>query len=147
MLVTQYLSLIVAGIAIFLAIFLSRLAKQKQDKTHLDMQNLIQALEAKVKATEKTQAQLNEMLHEVRTGAFGLGGRLKTLESEIKSIQQRQTELINKQADLEQQEVSSPMYTRAAKLVASGASIEDIMEECDLPRAEAELLIALHRGK
>ncbi|MCY7294408.1 DUF2802 domain-containing protein [Alteromonas sp. a30] len=137
----QYISLVVAGIAIILALFLFRLLQKKQQH----ILTLIQALEGKRQSTDRAHQKLDEMLHEVRTGAIGIGSKLKAVEAELKALKQQQIELSNKQADLAHQEVSSPMYTRAAKLVASGASIDDIMEECDLPRAEAELLISLHR--
>ncbi len=39
------------------------------------------------------------------------------------------------------------MYHRATQLVAKGASIDDIIEACQLPRAEVEVLISLHSNK
>ena len=40
---------------------------------------------------------------------------------------------------------SRALYQRAAELVKQGASIEEIMEACDIPRAEAEMLSMVHR--
>ncbi|MEL0661032.1 DUF2802 domain-containing protein, partial [Psychromonas arctica] len=37
------------------------------------------------------------------------------------------------------------IYTRATIMVELGASIEELMSECELARAEAELLLNLHR--
>jgi hypothetical protein len=39
----------------------------------------------------------------------------------------------------------SKLYNRAMKMVQLGAGLEEIMLECELPRAEAELLLNLHR--
>ena len=39
------------------------------------------------------------------------------------------------------------LYTRAAELVKAGADVEEVMQACDLPRAEAELLISMHRQR
>lgn len=139
----QYISIIIACIAVILAVFLYRLSSKKQylllEKTKV--------LEERNRKLERLQVQLNEMLHEVRAGSLGVGSRLKELEGALDNIQNQQREISNKQVELEHQDVTQPMYTRAAKLVSSGATIEDIMEECDLPRAEAELLMSLHRGR
>ena len=32
-------------------------------------------------------------------------------------------------------------------MVALGADVEEIMTECELPRAEAEMLVAMHQKK
>lgn len=143
MLLVQYISLAIAIVAIILAVFLYRLSLRK----HASIYRAIKLLEEKNKLLERSQNQLNEVLHEVRSGALGVGNKVKELESVLIAIQSQQNELSNKQVELEQQDATQPMYTRAAKLVASGASIEDIMEECDLPRAEAELLLSLHKGR
>ncbi len=143
MLLVQYISLAIAIVAIILAVFLYRLSLRKNASIY----RAIKLLEEKNKLLERSQNQLNEVLHEVRSGALGVGNKVKELESVLIAIQSQQNELSNKQVELEQQDATQPMYTRAAKLVASGASIEDIMEECDLPRAEAELLLSLHKGR
>ena len=39
------------------------------------------------------------------------------------------------------------LYSRAVKMVELGADLHEIMTECELPKAEAELLISLHRHK
>ena len=141
MLIVQYISLIVAGIAIVLAVFFYLRVEQKYQQL---LQNQ-QKLDGRHKPLEKGYSQLQDMLHEVRTGTIGLGNRVKELENRLNELQNQQVAISNKQVEIEHQDVSTPMYTRAAKLVASGASIEEIMEECDIPRAEAELLISMHR--
>ena len=45
----------------------------------------------------------------------------------------------------DQQDPDSRFYTRAVKLVELGATLEEIMRECELPRAEAELLLNFHK--
>ena len=39
----------------------------------------------------------------------------------------------------------SKIYSRAMKMVHLGASLDEIMLECELPQAEAELLFNLHK--
>jgi len=51
-----------------------------------------------------------------------------------------------------QQEMSvhtpeNKLYSRAVKMVELGAGIEEIMQECELPEAEAELLLSLHKHR
>lgn len=46
-----------------------------------------------------------------------------------------------------EQDPEARLYQRAAKLVATGATVEELMEACELPRAEAELLLAVHQRK
>jgi hypothetical protein len=38
-------------------------------------------------------------------------------------------------------------YNRAFKLAAKGASLEEIMNECELPRAEVEMLLSVHQSR
>ena len=61
-------------------------------------------------------------------------------------LQASQTRLEARQAEVEEQTPESRFYQRAAKLVEKGASVEELMVECEIPRNEAELLISLHRG-
>ncbi|MFQ3220518.1 MAG: hypothetical protein ACI8R9_002126 [Paraglaciecola sp.] len=77
-------------------------------------------------------------IHEVRSGSIGVGDKVKALMRLIK-----QTEA--KQEMLATQDPQSRLYNQAAKLVASGCSIEDVMRECDMPKAEAELVFNLHK--
>ncbi|WP_432453598.1 DUF2802 domain-containing protein [Agarivorans sp. QJM3NY_29] len=46
-------------------------------------------------------------------------------------------------AQIESQDPDSKLYTRAVKLVELGADLEEVMRECELPKAEAELLLSL----
>ena len=67
-----------------------------------------------------------------------MGKKLQQLDVIIKKTQENQVNLV----------ASAPenrLYTRATKMVELGASIEELMIDCELPRAEAELLYNLHR--
>ena len=39
------------------------------------------------------------------------------------------------------------LIENAVKMVELGAGIEEIMQECELPKAEAELLLSLHKHR
>ena len=45
------------------------------------------------------------------------------------------------------QQPEDKLYSRALKLVKLGADVEEIIRECDIPRAEAEMLLAVHNKK
>lgn len=81
---------------------------------------------------------LRREFKELQTGALGVTRQLNTLE-------QAHSDLQLKLQEVAEQDPDSRLYQRAAKLVASGATVEELMEECELPRAEAELLMAVHR--
>ena len=71
----------------------------------------------------------------------------KQLEHRIKSLQQdniSQKELV---VQIQNQQPQDKLYSRAFKLVELGADIEEVVRECDIPLAEAEMLISVHRNK
>jgi hypothetical protein len=83
--------------------------------------------------------QVNDELHETRIGNQALGRKVKDLVRLIGEVQSRQEKLA-------EQDPQSRFYANAVKLITDGASLEDVMRECDLPRAEAELLFSLHQS-
>ena len=78
-------------------------------------------------------------LQEVRVGSIGMGDKIKALVTTVKQTAVQQEQLAN-------QDPQSRLYQQAAKLVASGYSVEELMHECDMPKAEAELIYNLHKG-
>jgi hypothetical protein len=69
----------------------------------------------------------------------------KQLEHRIKVIQEQFTTQFQTIEQLLHQQPEDKLYSRAQKLVELGADIEEIMRECDIPRPEAEMLMAVHR--
>lgn len=98
-----------------------------------------------------------DRLHELQAALYGISAKLKNIEcqqlpawvepKELESLQGEVSQLLLKVKAIESAEPGSKLYTKAAKLVASGATLEDVMQECELPRAEAELLLSLHAVK
>lgn len=83
--------------------------------------------------------QVNDELHETLIGNQALGRKVKDLVRLIGEVQSRQDKFA-------EQDPQSRFYANAVKLITEGASLEDVMRECDLPRAEAELLFSLHQS-
>jgi chromosome segregation ATPase len=71
----------------------------------------------------------------------------KQLEHRIKVAQEQFTSQFESIDQLLRQQPEDKLYSRAQKLVELGADVEEIMRECDIPRPEAEMLLAVHRQK
>ncbi|MBU3022232.1 DUF2802 domain-containing protein [Aestuariibacter sp. A3R04] len=63
------------------------------------------------------------------------------------NLSEQYTQVENQLREVKTQDPSMRLYSRAAELVKSGADVEEIMQACDLPLAEAELLISMHRTR
>lgn len=116
------------GVAFYIAMIF--LLKRLMRKNH--------ALEVLVKSILAQQSEHKKQFMEIHTGTIGIGKKIQELEVIVQKTQENQVDLV----------ASAPenrLYTRATKMVELGASIEELMLDCELPRAEAELLVNLHR--
>ncbi|WP_442961750.1 DUF2802 domain-containing protein [Pseudoalteromonas sp. SMS1] len=80
---------------------------------------------------------LRSEIAEVRASVLSIGKRLVACEGFAKELAQHQ-------AAQKYDDPDAKIYSRAVKMVELGADLEEIMRECELPRAEAELLMSLH---
>lgn len=64
--------------------------------------------------------------------------RIKVMQTELSTINER----INQLAE---QQPQDKLYSRASKLAALGADVEEIMRECELPQAEVEMLLSVYK--
>ena len=96
--------------------------------------------EARVEALQGQLERLRKQMMERHTGAIGMGQRLQAAEGAMQKIQDSQQELTL-------QDPERRLYSRAAKMVELGADLDEVMSECELPQAEAELLISLRKGR
>jgi flagellar biosynthesis/type III secretory pathway M-ring protein FliF/YscJ len=71
----------------------------------------------------------------------------KQLEHRIKVTQEQFNNQFQSIEQLLHQQPEDKLYTRAQKLVELGADLAEIIRECDIPRAEAEMLLSIHQGK
>ncbi|MCW8333056.1 DUF2802 domain-containing protein [Vibrio paucivorans] len=90
------------------------------------------------RALEKELQKANKQLLEVRSVVVGLGQQV----GEQKDIIQHLNERI---AELEHADNDGRLYTRASKMVQLGAGLHELIEECELPKAEAELMMSLQK--
>lgn len=92
-------------------------------------------------------------IEEIRAGFIGIGQRVIALEqqhqlfnSQLQEIAESQNQLAEQQQKIDMFDPDSKLYNRAMKMVQLGAPLEEVMRECELPRAEAELLYNLHKN-
>lgn len=72
---------------------------------------------------------------------------IKNLDKHLAELQVKVNKLGHQTELLAQEDPELKMYHHANEMAALGAGIEDIVETCKLPRAEAEVLIAVHQRK
>ncbi len=87
-----------------------------------------------------TEARLDELvqtLAEYQQGNIRMGEELIALRDKLSRME-------NRQQRFEQQDVQAMPYNQATRLVAMGASLDDLMQSCGLTRSEAELMLKLH---
>lgn len=106
------------------------------------------------KRLDYTAQQLEQSQHEVeelRAGIIGVGQRVLQLDSAVTDLtgqlQSAVQDINDKQRAMELTDPESKIYSRAMKMVQLGADLDEIIRECELPRAEAELLYNLHQQK
>lgn len=113
-----------------LVIFLVLNRKNKQL-----MQQLTESQE-QYKQLQDEQQKLQKQFVEFRAGSINMGQKVADITQLNQHFDDRLNELENTDAD-------SRLYSRANKLVQLGAGINELMEECELPKAEAELMMSL----
>ena len=117
-------------VVVFFAVILLRLKKSqgvmfehwRQKNHHLD----------------KELQKANKQLLEVRSVVVGLGQRVSEQQDLIQHLNERI-------AELEQEDGDGRLYSRASKMVQLGADVNELIKECELPKAEAELMLSLQK--
>ncbi len=108
-----------------------------QQKQTSKLRAKIDALTLLVKENDRQREAVKQELQELRSGTIGVGRRMLELEKRVTKQEARIGETV---AD----EPQARLYTRAMKMVELGADIDELVKECELPKAEAELLLRLH---
>lgn len=104
---------------------------------------LQQTLVEQMQAGQQLQQQYDSLckqLTELHASSVGVGQRLQSAESYMQQISARQQEFTLQDPDRR-------LYSRAAKMVELGADLDELIHECELPKAEAQLLLSLRKGK
>lgn len=104
-------------------------------------------LTAQLESVQQQKASLQTETEELRAGVIGVGQRVLVMQEQYQRLQHEFAELQAQHQALALSDPESKIYSRAVKMVELGADLEEIVRECELPRAEAELLFNLHRQK
>ncbi|MGR5160531.1 DUF2802 domain-containing protein [Vibrio owensii] len=127
------LPLILGGLAfVFLVLLLLQLRVRAGLQKQMDQQR------AQLRHADKETQKLNKQLLEVRSVVVGLGQKVTEQQDVIQHLNERIREL-------EHADTDGRLYSRASKMVQLGADINELIEECELPKAEAELMLSLQK--
>ncbi|MGR5379241.1 DUF2802 domain-containing protein [Vibrio harveyi] len=127
------LPLLVGGLAFaFLILLLLQIRVRAGLQKQMDQQR------AQARHAEKEMQKLNKQLLEVRSVVVGLGQKVTEQQDVIQHLNERIREL-------EHADTDGRLYSRASKMVQLGADINELIEECELPKAEAELMLSLQK--
>lgn len=138
-----------SSIAILAVVLFGLWAKQRSASAvmteKLEIQNtLLEQFGNKVSLIEDQLAQLHQQVDD----HYGENTQVsKQLEHRINTVKQDISSLQSHLQTMEQQTPEDKFYSRALKLAQRGADVDDIVQECDIPRAEAEMLLAVHQRK
>ncbi len=100
----------------------------------------LNAVSQQLKDTSEQTHILRSEVSELRTGLLSIGKR-------VLEVEQQNQELMQQQAAQKYDDPDAKLYSRAVKMVELGADLDEVIRECELPRAEAELLFSLHKQK
>ena len=143
---------IIAVLALFLVLLTSTLLfvylrklKNKMEVLNVQMQSTSLMVNDLQTQNDKLQHELDELVSNNEQLTAENEQVSKQLEHRIKGLQNQsieQQQLLTQWQDTQGQD---KFYNRAFKLAAKGADIEEIMSECELPRAEVEMLLSVYQ--
>jgi len=97
----------------------------------------------RLKKQHAKQLKVNRRLLEdnraLSQSAVGMGQKVLETERRINQVLKKQFAILNSQPD-------HPSYDQATRLIAMGASEDDLVNSCGFSHAEAELLLSLNKG-
>ena len=127
MMVLNYLSLALGLLALISAIALLKALFLKEQLASLQ------------KRSSERIAKLENELSALLDGSFGMGNQLNELQRDMKDTRE-------KQQQLEQRDLGALPYNQAVRMVASGATADQLVNQCGLSRSEADLIMLLHKS-
>ena len=145
---------IIAVLALFLVLLTSALLffyvsklKNKMEVLNVQMQSTSLLVNDLQTLNNKLQQEFDEMASNTERLATENEQVSKQLEHRIKSLQHQSIEQQQLLTQWQDSQGQDKFYNRAFKLAAKGAGIEEIMSECELPRAEVEMLLSVYQQR
>lgn len=121
--------LIIAIIAITIAISASVQCYIANKK----MKHIKQDLNSILKDFHNSNTKVRKQVEEILVGNLGLSNKLVSIQKDLSKLSTKQEELSLKDPE-------NKLYSRARKMIELGADINEVVKECEIPLAEAELL-------
>ncbi|MCJ8294047.1 MAG: DUF2802 domain-containing protein [Colwellia sp.] len=145
---------IISVLALFLVVLSSTifylfLTKLNRKLSMLDMQmqstvllvNELQSINSKLQLEFDSMRTVNEQFVRENSQVS------KQLEHRIKNLMLQASEQQQLLTQWQENQGQDKFYSRAFKLAGKGASIEEIISECELPRAEVEMLLSVYQQR
>jgi len=97
-------------------------------------------------ANDKLRADINELSTQHEQVALENIQVSKQLEHRIKNLQNLLQDQQSSITQMQSSQSDDKFYARAIKLAKKGAGLDEIVTECELPRAEVEMLLSVYQG-
>ena len=111
------------------------------DKQAQKLNNVMSSVPEQLNRLEQSKAEKVNLFEEhLQQHQADWSGQLSKINQRIDTFEAK----LDAQA---QQDPAAKMYNKANKLLQEGASDEDIMQACELPRAEVQILRDFHRKR
>ena len=130
------LTVLIGGAVVWLFISLKRLRGELSESS-------VSSLAALRKDNDRTREltlKLGASLTELREGLSDTAARLAEAEKDLQDIADRLNEV-------ESQDPDAKMYSRAVKMAQHGAPLAEIIDECEIKEAEAQLIYKMYAPK
>lgn len=145
---------IIAVLALFLVVlsstvfflFLTKL-KRKLSMLDMQMQSTVLFVNELQSINSKLQLEFDSMATNSEQFARENSQVSKQLEHRIKNLKQQASEQQQLLTQWQENQGQDKFYNRAFKLAEKGAGIEEIISECELPRAEVEMLLSVYQQR
>lgn len=111
------------------------------------IQKLRYSLDNSQAANVESIARIEALANNANNQQTEAQARTLVITRHLKELDEKQVSIENELRELKLQDPSLRLYQRAAELVKQGATTDEIIEACDIPRAEAEMLVMVHKQR
>ncbi|NVK26003.1 MAG: DUF2802 domain-containing protein [Gammaproteobacteria bacterium] len=126
--------------------------QQQAVQQHLQLQQGIEQLQLRLLTAEKLSTASQKKVAELKSSQLSNEQAIEQvlqlqshIEPKLKDLYQHQQAHANALQLIQSESKEQKLYGRAKKMIEMGADVEELINECEVPRAEAELLISLYR--
>jgi len=111
--------------------FTQQQLKSLQDEQDSSLKQAVKRQQQNLNIIEQENLEQHRLIQQMDSTIDELQRNINGLQQQLQELQQRDPEV--------------KLYQQAKQLIASGTSIDEVVEACGIPRAEAELLFSLNQ--